>query len=180
MGTVNIVQVTEKHSYSKATTFILPMINEPLGSFKSLLNCFIADFTQSKNQYNFNRIFILTNVENSQLRSNVHYQEEYLINEKFMYVFRIPSYRLEDYKIFLSSKYSEFSEDYKALLIGKIVRKDIQNSTVYQVLHKSAVAKKQIEDRIGQLIPANAEVLSAIDFAVETYGYNEIEELESN
>lgn len=181
MTTVNTSQETTKnHSYSKATTFILPMINETLGSYKGLINCYIADFSQSNNTINFNRIFILTSQENDHLKDNIYYENSYKLGGNTMYVFKIPPVHLDDYKIFLSSKYSEFTDDYKDYLISKIVRKDLQNSTVYQVLHRSNIARKQIEDRIGESLPKNAEVLSAIDFAHETYGYNEIEELKEN
>lgn len=175
----NDIKVVENRKYSKATSFILPMIGHPLSYFKALVHCYIADFEQEDNDLNFNKIFILTLENNDQLIYNHYFLKNYRTkNNGYMYVFDVPVVFVENYQLFLDGKYSHFTTEYKDFLVSKITRKDVMTSVIYKVLYRTADARKQVEDRVGQKLPLDAEVLSALNFAEETYGFSEIEQAE--
>lgn len=158
---------------SKASTFILPMTGYAFREISGAVNCYIADFEQTSNELNFNKIFLLTTKENLSVVKSYHFFKEYRTKDnKFMYVFHIPEEFVPDYKKFLDGKYSTFSDAYKNVLISKITRPEVQTSQIYKILYKTEEARKTIENRIGQKLPPGAEVLSAIRYEDETYMYD--------
>lgn len=84
-----------------------------------------------------------------------------------LYVFHVPEMFKSDCELFLSGGYSKFSDAYK----DRILRFHAANLESFfgQILTKDEKKKKELEGKIGQNIPANAEVYSVPDMADETF-----------
>lgn len=167
--------IKNKHIYTKSTSFILPMLGHHVSYYKGIINCYLADFDHAYDDWNFNKIFVLTLENNDQLKYNSYYLSAYIIEgntgRKYMYVFDIPIIYFENYELFIQGKYSQFTQIYKDHLVSSIKLKPVQDHTVYKVIYKTAGMKKEIEDRIGQLLHDSAEVFSIPDLKQETYGH---------
>lgn len=150
------------------------MLGHPLSHYSGLINCYVADFSQDNTAWNFNQIFVCTLNDNRQLIYNPYYVDTYRIGENYMYVFTIPPGQEGNYQLFLKGKYSQFSQEYKDYLVSRIGRPDIQNSTIYRILYRTPDGRKQIEERIGTVLPPGAEVASVPNLERETYGYVEL------
>lgn len=164
----------EKRRYNYTTSFILPMLGHPMSHYSGLVDAYLADFAQDNTEWNFNKIFVLTLHDNSQLRYNPYYIDSYPQGDRFMYVFEIPLGQEDNYQLFIIGKYSLISQDYKDYLVSRIERPDIQNHTLYKILYKTPDGRRQIEERIGVELPPGAEVASVPSLDRETFGYVEV------
>ena len=153
---------------NKCLHFILPMIGISHHQYKSkIINCYMGDIKYRPNLSNYH-IFLLTAERDENLELNLAYKEHYLVPEGIMYVFKISSDLEEDYLKFILGKYSEFSGDYKRMILT-LLPFNYQQTNVFKVIMKSTEAKKLIEDRIGCSI-GDQEVMSVPNMDEEIYG----------
>lgn len=82
-------------------------------------------------------------------------------NEFVMFIFDVPTKHIDNYKKFITGKYSEFNETYKA----KILQFHGMNvdGQIGQILHKSEKRKKRLEHMLGMSLDESAELYSIID-----------------
>ena len=146
-------------------TFGIPLLGLHKGHFKHyLVNAFLGDKRLQDPAYESGHIFILLRYEDSQGFRNVetfleglgHYEASYdVLNGTYvMYVFKVFEDMQEDYKRFIAGKYSEFSQDYRAL-----IELHTPNAKVRGILNKDPLLKEQLEERIGTSI-GNLDVYS--------------------
>lgn len=155
---------------NKSVYFLLPMIGLSLGSnLTGLLNCYLGDVNDlNLDEYKNFHLFLLMKEPNIKLRSMVGFVRQYRATDGIMYIFRIPAEYEDDYLKFILGKYSEFSNNYKAQ-VYKLLNKPYRDGIIYQVLNKSANARKIIEEKVGQSI-GDQEVMSIPDMNKEIYG----------
>jgi len=109
--------------------------------------------------------------------------EKKLINDNFIrrdeypglyvYSFKIPSLFIEDFKKFKEGKYSQMSEMAKNKILNSfdltVNNQTMKESNLVQVLYKSDILKKQIEEKLNITLSSSAELSSIIDFHSETF-----------
>lgn len=84
-----------------------------------------------------------------------------------MYVFNVSMIYEEDFLKFVKGKYSEMSEEYKVKILDFHSMK--KTHEVYGILYKTDARKVKVEKRIGQKLPASAELYHVINEDRETY-----------
>jgi hypothetical protein len=171
MGEVSEINPREAviHRKNKSAFFILPLLGQPSYWYYGLLNCYLGDIN-NKPELTFKKIFINSESYDSKLLSTKYFNQLYQLEDNtYMYVFDIPKEYEEDYNKFSDGKYSDISEQAKALICKHSGIKPIMNSVVYKVLYKTADQKQKIEDLIGEELPLSAEVYSRPDLDREVY-----------
>lgn len=84
-----------------------------------------------------------------------------------MFYFHIPEKYYQDYLLFLNGKYSQISKNLKERILK--FHNAGYSSDIYKVLYKDKDRRRQIEELIGQELPLDAEVASALDYDIEIY-----------
>jgi hypothetical protein len=84
-----------------------------------------------------------------------------------MFYFHVPEKYYNNYLLFLNGKYSQLDQDLKQRILR--FHNAGFNSDLYKVLYRDPERKKEIEERIGQSLPDDAEVASAIEYSIEIY-----------
>lgn len=169
LSEIKLKEVISTPRKSKSSFFILPLLDKPMYWYYGLINCYLGDII-NKSELSFKNIFIhLTDYDSKLLSANNFNQFYQLEDNTYMYVFNVPKRFEVDYEKFSNGKYSEMSEDSKAMICKHSGVKPIMNSTVYKVLYKTADQKKKIEDLIGEKLPLSAEVYSKPDLNKEVY-----------
>lgn len=84
-----------------------------------------------------------------------------------MFYFHVPEKYYHDYLLFLNGKYSQVSDTLKKRILK--YHNVGYSSDIYKVLYRDSKRKEEIEERIGQSLPDNAEVASALDYDIEIY-----------
>lgn len=178
---------TNRHTLT--SLFCLYMIDI---SIIKLGNKFVNAFVRDK-EYNSGverPLFLLFNFDYKTLEEEIYYKnlhQDLISRDEFityyyvgdikeskhvMYVFNVKEQFSNDYKLFMQGKYSQFSPElrdkipvYHILSNGKRGEK----TTVGQVVIKAPALRKYWEDRIGVILPDEAEVWSSPDIElVET------------
>lgn len=166
---------------SKSTVFIAPMLGgikaEYLGN-QNLINCYLADegsymdYNKIILSYRFSGAVTFSEFE-SRISKHHYYDSEYEPDSHHInYVFNIPEHLVEDYRLFLDGKYSEFSNDYKQQILK--FHNFREEGSTGGVLYKS---KKRRETLINKLysridksqFPEDAELLSKPVLLSETF-----------
>ncbi len=100
--------------------------------------------------------------------NRIEYEYKVTDNIGHMYVYKIPEYHVQDYCHFLNSDYSKFTLSLK----DSIREFHGNNSWKYKVVIKHPERRAWLENTIGQPLPSDAELLSAIDINNETFNKN--------
>lgn len=100
------------------------------------------------------------------IQDHIDYVTQYDINKGsyICFVFKIPEIYINDYLIFIDGKYSLLSKDYQQYLSGNNT-----TSIYYKVFNKDSELRKSWEDKIGEKLDKNAEVLSKPDLLKELF-----------
>lgn len=171
MVEVEEIKVKKTTKLNKSAFFILPMLNISFNNYKKVIkNVYLRDFKYQPELDNY-YIFVLCHDKlgpDDPFRKNAHYIKTYHTEKGIMYVFKTPKDLEEDYLKFILGKYSEFSGDYKKMIV-KSLPTNYQKTNIFKVIMKSSEAKKLIEDRIGCSI-GDQEVMSIPDIDEESYG----------
>ena len=171
--------------FTKSTFFIMPMIGYVWIDFDSkeceynyLINCYLSEnkdriilildhIPEDKGQ----ELFLLKNELNSYLESTSVDDE----NNEIVLTYKIPEIYLNDFNIFLNSKYSKMSQKYKAKLIGIYGRetyKDDHRANQFDTLYPTRYKRKQLADYLGvdiKVIDNVGEVCSELNMDFEIY-----------
>lgn len=159
---------------TKATSFILPMLglaNEYYGS--CMVNCYIGDVFKPELK---DKIFLLFKFSNTRYFANLEaelqnmpeFHSSYSCgNEQEMFVFNVPKMYKKDYQLFKEGQYSKLSDVLKkeTLRLNRLG----PESNIWGAFTKSDRLRKIQEERIGEQLPKDAEVISLPDMNVEIY-----------
>lgn len=160
---------------TKSFTYILPLMAYFMDiRRRNLVNTFIG----CKNYPELdNHVFLLFKFHGT--KDYILYEESLEENELFhskfdpdkthvMFVFHVPEDYQSIYDHFKSGRYSEFPEDYK-IQIFKFHNIISADHKVAQVLFKHPDLREEVEEKIGEELPENAEVSSIPDMNLEMY-----------
>src|SRR5690606_7568349 len=157
---------------NKSFSFILPLIG--LKMYNTIINTYIGDLDHTYNgEEDVNLIYVLSNSDNPILEANVNFINKYSKEEGFMYVYKIPKEFNNDYVMFLEGKYSKFSKRCKEILCNHSCRNSIRKpheTKMYSILYRTNKRRKELEEIIGEELPADAEYASILDLNSEIYG----------
>jgi hypothetical protein len=167
------LSVAEK---TKSTLFALPMLGGERRLFfydNLLINCFIGTPDHEgciALLYRWSGDPLFLKFENA-LKQFGNYLDSYDVSETLiMFVFDIPTKHIENYKSFISGKYSEFNSAYKTKIL-KFHGMDI-NSQLAQIMYKSEKRKKRLETTLNVTLDENAELYSILDKKQEIFDPN--------
>lgn len=165
MERVEEIEKVDKTKWNKSVYFILPMIGIS-SNYRNLINCYLGDSKYPK--YNYNKILVELKFKDNYILKN-EYLTEYYETEKntVIYVFDVPDKFEKDFFLFLTGKYSKFSDNYKKHILSFIQIRPVQNSYVYKILYKTTDLKLKVEESIGQELPDDAEICSIADWSKE-------------
>jgi hypothetical protein len=173
--------------YTKSTHFIMPMIgyiadnfNSYNGEYNYLINCHL-DLINNK------IIVIIDNTDDYNIlkllqynKSNIHYEGFKSDDDEneIVLTYKIPEEHKEDFDIFLTSKYSKMSEQYKRKLVGlygRVTNTEDYKPTKFDILYPTTFKRQQWADRLGVDISIIDEVSPELNMDYEQY--KTIEEL---
>lgn len=160
---------------NRATIYLLPMLSasEYDVYLDNIINVYIGDNRiPDLNEH----IFIAYNNLNSvrfnnlktYLKNNNNYVLDYEIDDKLIFVFRIPTNYRKDYFYFIKGQYSKFSDNYKKHIINFFNLRD--SDSICGVLYKRESRFKELEDFLDVKIPRNLECGSIFDPKYEIIG----------
>ena len=180
---VNIIEEfrkeTKKHyiisiaKRTKSSTFLIPMLggHRDLYFWNNLfLNCFIATDQDSNCialLYRWSSDPLYVKFEKALSKFSSFRRRYDPTPDCVMFVFNVPKKHTNNYKKFITGKYSKLSESYKFNLL-EFHDKDLRD-TIGQVLFKTKKRKKILENKLGTILPDTSELLSIIDIEKETY-----------
>lgn len=162
---------------TKATSFLLPMLGLSTSYYgTNLINVYIGD--KEKPEFD-NKILLLFRLSNDHffedIEAEITHMSEFIASydvepNKIMFVFDVIDEYREDYKLFLEGSYSKFSDILKkeTLRLNRLG----PNSNVWGAFNRSEKIKKLQEERIGEELPKNAEVISKPELEEEIFRYN--------
>lgn len=174
--------------YNKSKTYLLPLLSELVTLDKrfigQLVNTYLFDM---KGEYE-NCIFILHDF-NFKDAEFTKYENELVNNELFVdlidvdkqviYIFKFPEIYMKEYKLLVDSKYSQFDNDSKELILefwGHMYANNISAipflTKLKQVLFRDKKLKEQIESKLQVKLPEDAELGDLVDKSDETLYIN--------
>jgi|GEM_PF-3991291 len=154
------------------------MLQKTKSQYSGYVNTYVADMGPGNPnpKWNFDKLFVVTTNPNKFVHSSPHFHTTYLDkpSKNYVLVMNIPDEFENDYSLFLDGKYSQFSQDYKDTITDRILTKPIDKNFVYRILYKPEIGVKELEKRIGQKIPENAEILDKPHLDQEILNYHQI------
>jgi len=167
---------------------VLPMLRQPLAYYGDY---FINTFVRDENYPDYDsHIFVLFDssfvVDDKDsyhnLCSSEHYETDYCVGDYHMIIFNIPDEFYVDYQLFLASKYSKFTKEYKKVLTHtwpSVVqgKHSLTIAALYPDSEKSKGHKLDLEEKIGERLPEGVEIISVIDSKKETFKLNNFYEV---
>lgn len=174
----------QDHRITDSTRFLLKGISlsKPQLVPHGFINAFIDDFTHEHHYEN--SVYLLFRptdlaafewfVEGEKMRTLLLIEEYDYPKGFVVLVYKFPAEYMDDYRLFLKGKYSEFSEKYKALF--PMERKGttskglpyVEPTFFSHVFSKSKEMREFWEKRIGQTLEGNIDVWSIPDIHKET------------
>lgn len=178
----------------KSYAYIYPMIEDVVNYEKNLIGCYIGD--ENKPQYN-NHIFLRYTFDGSLSSAYAQFEEniqqcplledfydikDNIKNNTVMFVFKVPEEYQDDYNLFLESKYSKMSKDYKNKIIKCHAHRNKNNRKILEgVLFKTKLYQLELEEKIGEKLSPDMEFSSKWEKSKEifpkikkTYSYDEL------
>tara|TARA_R110002049_G_scaffold263690_2_gene439887 strand:- start:38 stop:601 length:564 start_codon:yes stop_codon:yes gene_type:complete len=182
--------MSKKLKYNKSKTYLLPLLSELLEFDKDFLpfleNTFMFD---DLGKYN-NCLLMLhdfdfknpefTKYEHAFTKNDL-FQELIDIDNKVAYVFKFPEEYIVEYDNLINSKYSEFGEDAKELILEFWT--DVYGEKpaaigflrkLKQILYKEQELRKELEKNLGVKIDTNAELGEFVVIENETFSLKQI------
>ena len=164
-------------NFNKSSVYCLPMLGRNKCQFKNVKACFIGD--KDFVVYS-NHIFVLHRSFNSpevlQYESQLEKHPEFVTSycpddDSTMFVFNVPNSLQSDYNLFLQSKYSKLSFEYKRHVIcfhspytGKL-----NDYLFYKVMTRDKYLKKGLETRLNVTLSPDAELSSVLNMDIEVF-----------
>ena len=169
-GIYYIISIAKR---TKSSTFLLPMLGGHRDLYfwdKLLLNCFIQteedkDCIALLYRWSSNPVYLKFEKALTKFRS---FRRRYDPSPNcVMFIFNIPKKHLRNYKKFINGQYSKLSKSYKFSIL-EFHAKDLQD-TVGQILFKAESRKTILEEKLGEELSQDSELLSIIDINKETH-----------
>jgi len=162
---------------NKTTRFLLPMFGDSMGSFFEtyFINAYldVEDIDKKTDTlclyllYRFRATKEYLDFE-EKLQNHEQYRGHYEPDKHHtIYLFEIPDEYIDEYRLFLKGKYSEFSNDYKYQIM-KFFNFDAEGDT-FQILNRGDRRRKKIEEDLGVKIPKEIELEDKPSIVEETY-----------
>lgn len=173
--------------YNQTTRYMLPAIefNPNRVNFDTLkrmgfINCYV-DFKNCPIKRDSSYIYVVFKPnEEALLEFNSFYEyystcsnfvEDFCIDDRvIVLVFKIEKW-VHSYTNFKHSKFSLMDKKYAELFKTYNEKKEIVFSEPYYAIHKHKVLKKELEERIGQEIPEEYELVSRLEKEKEVFEY---------
>jgi len=137
------------------------MLGKPIKNYSSNIDVFIGDCNHPEHD---GCIFILSDVYDESLIENIYYKDMYQVGTKFMYVFNVPEKYKCDYIKFQHGDYTQFSEEYKAVLLNFVPK----STNIKKILYPSIEDFKSLERRLGTTL-YKKEIYSSPNMEEEIY-----------
>lgn len=165
--------------YNASKTYLLPLVSEVIGLEKKFINYLNNTYLFDENNEHNECIFVehefdfknpeFTSYEH-RLIDNQYFIKNIDVGDKVIYVFKFPEEYLPEYYSLVNSKYSEFGDDAKKLILafwtemyGKTNLGINIILKIKQVLYKDKRLKKSIEEKLSSdehqvILDDNAEL----------------------
>ena len=157
---------------NKSSEFLLPMLggNRTLLMYDSLLqNCY-AGTNEDKNcivlVYKYSDSLLFNKFEKAIIRLRT-FKKAFDTEKYTVFIFNVPVYFKEDYKKFIKGKYSKFSLDHK-LQILSFHDQEIEDR-LGQILFNGEELRNKLEYDLGEILPKDSELYSALDMKNEIF-----------
>jgi hypothetical protein len=192
--------MVKKVKFNKSKTYLLPLISELVNIEKQYLpylnNTFMVD---NEGKYE-NCIYILHDFDLSNpkfttyehhLINNELFVDMYDIGNQVLYVFKFPEEYLHEYNCLKNSKYSEFKDDAKELILEfwTVMYGENPNSLpfltkVKDILFKTTKYRQKLEQSLSSrtqkiVISSEAELGDIIDIENETFDFKVLENIKT-
>lgn len=175
--------------YNKSKTYLLPLLSEVLDLNIKFLPYLINTYMFEEDSELKDCIFILHdfNFKNPEfthyehkLTNNPLFVKHLDIDNKVVYVFKFPEEYLPEYNNLMLSKYSEFGEDAKKLILrfwGEVYSGNSLGVNflikVKQILYKDSKLRERIEKNLGVKLDEDQELGDYVDLKNETFKIEE-------
>jgi hypothetical protein len=192
--------MVKKVKFNKSKTYLLPLISELVNIEKQYLpylnNTFMVD---NEGKYE-NCIYILHDFDLSNpkfttyehhLINNELFVDMYDIGNQVLYVFKFPEEYLHEYNCLKNSKYSEFKDDAKELILEfwTVMYGENPNSLpfltkVKDILFKTTKYRQKLDQSLSSrtqkiVISSEAELGDIIDIENETFDFKVLENIKT-
>ena len=180
--------------YTKTMIFLFPLLELPVNLFKlkdksRLVNCFMYDTKIKKHRENC--VFVVIDnyqdPEFSDFEKKLESYENFVTSYDILHgkysvkIFNVSDKFVEDYKLFLNGKYSEFSDDAKDIVVNINIKAKLKSEKLLDaIFSRSSEAKKILEDSLGTELPKNAEVYGIYTLEKEILNAKILKTLEEN
>lgn len=190
--------MVKRVKFNKSKTYLLPLISEIVNIDKQYLpylnNTFMLD---NENKYE-NCLYILHDFDLSNpkfttyehhLINNELFMDMYDIGNQVLYVFKFPEEYLHEYNCLKNSKYSEFKDDAKELILEfwTIMYGNTPNAIAFltkvkDILFKTTKYRQKLEQSLSSktqkiTISSEAELGDIIDIKNETFDFKVLENI---
>ena len=190
--------MVKRVKFNKSKTYLLPLISEIVNIDKQYLpylnNTFMVD---SENKYE-NCLYILHDFDLSNpkfttyehhLINNELFMDMYDIGNQVLYVFKFPEEYLHEYNCLKNSKYSEFKDDAKELVLEfwTVMYGNTPNAIAFltkvkDILFKTTKYRQKLEQSLSSktqkiIISSEAELGDIIDITNETFDFKVLENI---
>lgn len=190
--------MVKRVKFNKSKTYLLPLISEIVNIDKQYLpylnNTFMVD---SEDKYE-NCLYILHDFDLSNpkfttyehhLINNELFMDMYDIGNQVLYVFKFPEEYLHEYNCLKNSKYSEFKDDAKELILEfwTIMYGNTPNAIAFltkvkDILFKTTKYRQKLEQSLSSkrhnvVISNEAELGDIIDITNETFDFKVLENI---
>lgn len=181
--------MSKEIEYNISKTYLLPLISEVIDINPKFIDYLENTYMFDENKEYENCIFLyhkfdfknpeFTFYENK-LTNNSLFVKHVDINDRVVYIFKFPEEYLPEYYFLKNSKYSEFGEDAKQLILrfwtelyGTISVGQKLILKIKQILYKDPQLKKQIEENLSSkqhkiILDDNSELGQYVDVNKET------------
>lgn len=190
--------MVKRVKFNKSKTYLLPLLSEIVNIDKQYLpylnNTFMVD---SENKYE-NCLYILHDFDLSNpkfttyehhLINNELFMDMYDIGNQVLYVFKFPEEYLHEYNCLKNSKYSEFKDDAKELILEfwTVMYGNTPNAIAFltkvkDILFKTTKYRQKLEQSLSSrtqkiVISSEAELGDIIDITNETFDFKVLENI---
>ena len=169
-----IENTKKKIFYNKSKTYLLPLLSEVLDLNIKFLPCLINTYLFDENNEYDNCIFLLhefdfknpefTKYEHTLTNNNL-FVKHIDVDNKVIYIFKFPKEYLKEYNCLLNSKYSEFGEDAKQLILrfwGEVYSGSSIGVNfllkIKQILYKDQKLKERLQKELGVVLNNDQEL----------------------
>jgi len=180
--------------YNASKTYLLPLISEVVGIEQKYINYLENTYMFDENNEFNECIFIrhefdFKNPEftayEHRLIDNQYFIKHIDIGKEVIYIFKFPEEYLKEYYLLQNSKYSEFGEDAKKLILkfwtemyGKIPEGIKAIVRIKQILYKDTKLKKEIEQKLSSdkhkvILDDGSELGEKVEISNETLKLND-------